>query len=98
MVKELQKIFAVNINLTINCRVGLDNALLFVIGVLLVSLLMLLLLRISVQLSLVPSAILQRFMGFLDQRRIPYGVPIAIVVIAVIGKILFTDTILALPA
>lgn len=78
--------------------VGLDNALLFVFGVFLVSLLMLLLLRFSVHLTLVPSAILQRFMAFLDQRRVPYGVPIAVAAIAVIGKILFTNTILALPA
>ena len=74
--------------------VGLDNVLLFVVGVLLVSLVMLLLLRISVQFTLVSSALLQQIMAFLDQRRVPYGVPIAVAAIAVIGKILFTDTIL----
>ena len=77
--------------------VGLNNVLLFVIGVLLVSLAMLFALRISVQLILVPSALLQRFMAILDQRRVPYGVPISVAAIAVIGKILFTETILARP-
>ncbi len=37
-------------------------------------------------------------MAFLDQRRVPYGVPIAIAAIAVIGKILYAEAILALPA
>ena len=83
---------------TVGFIAGLDNALLFVVGVFVVSLLMLLLLKISVQLTLVPSAMLQRFMAFLDQRRVPYGVPIAVAAIAVIGKTVFTDTMLALPA
>lgn len=73
--------------------VGLDNALLFVVGVLLVSLIMLVLLRLSVRLTLVPSALLQRFMAILDQRRVPYGVPIAVSAIVVVGKILLMDAI-----
>ena len=45
-----------------------------------------------------PSAVSQRFTAFLDKRQVPYGVPMAVAAIAVIGKILYTETVLTLPA
>lgn len=67
--------------------VGFENAFLFVIGVLLVSLIMLMILRISSNLTFLPSAVLKRFATFLDKGHVPYGVPIAISAIIVIIKI-----------